>query len=38
LLTMLRTLGADTKPLDYIVWVSKGRPSPEWQIAGATAS
>lgn len=38
LLTMLRTLGADTKPLDYIVWVSKGRPSPEWENATATAS
>ncbi len=38
LLTMLRTLAADTKPLDYIVWVSKGRPAPEWQAAGATAS
>jgi len=38
LLTMLRTLGLDTKPLDYIVWVSKGRPSPVWQTATATVS
>ena len=38
MLTILRGLGADTKPLDYIVWVSKGRPSPEWQSASATAS
>lgn len=38
LLTMLRSAGADTKPLDYIVWVSKGRPSPEWHTATATAS
>lgn len=37
LLTMLRTLGAETRPLDYIVWVSKGRPAPEWHTATATA-
>lgn len=38
LLTMLRNLGAHTKPLDYIVWVKKGRPSPEWDIAAAASS
>jgi uncharacterized damage-inducible protein DinB len=37
LLTHLRTLGATTKPLDYIVWVSKGRPGPDWETATATA-
>ena len=38
LLTMLRSHGADTQPLDYIVWLSKGRPEPEWEQATATAS
>jgi len=37
MLTHLRTLGASTKPLDYIVWVSKGRPTPEWEVAASTA-
>lgn len=37
LLTMLRSAGANTKPLDYIVWVSQGRPAPEWESAAATA-
>ena len=37
MLTLLRTLGAETKPLDYIVWVSDGRPGPHWQSASATA-
>jgi uncharacterized damage-inducible protein DinB len=35
LLTLLRILGADTKPLDYIVWVGKGRPTPEWERVAA---
>jgi len=38
MLTMLRTLGADTKPLDYIVWVSQGRPAAEWENTSASAS
>jgi uncharacterized damage-inducible protein DinB len=38
MLTLLRTLGAPTKPLDYIMWVSAGRPVPEWHAATATAS
>jgi len=33
MLTLLRTLGAETKALDYIVWVGKGRPTPEWEAA-----
>jgi uncharacterized damage-inducible protein DinB len=37
-LTLLRTLGAETKPLDYIVWVSQGRPTPVWESSSATAS
>jgi uncharacterized damage-inducible protein DinB len=37
-LTMLRHLGAETKPLDYIIWVKKGRPSPEWDTAAAANS
>jgi len=38
LLTHLRTLGAPTQPLDYIVWVSKNRPAPQWEAAAASAS
>ncbi|HVZ17514.1 MAG TPA: DinB family protein [Terriglobales bacterium] len=38
LLTLLRTLGAPTKPLDYIVWVSYGRPAPQWETVSVTAS
>lgn len=38
LLTMLRHLGAKTKTLDYIVWVKKGRPSPEWDSVAAASS
>jgi uncharacterized damage-inducible protein DinB len=37
MLTLLRTLGAPTKPLDYIMWVGAGRPAPEWHTATATA-
>jgi len=37
LLTLLRTLGAETSPFDYIIWVSKGRPVPEWESSAATA-
>lgn len=37
LLTLLRTLGAATKPLDYIVWVSKQRPAAQWNEAVAAA-
>ena len=38
MLTMLRKLGVETKPLDYIMWVSEGRPAPRWESATATAS
>lgn len=38
ILTLLRTLGADSKPLDYIIWVSQGRPTPQWDLRSATAS
>lgn len=38
LLTHLRSLGADPKPLDYIVWVSKGRPAAQWEDAAAAVS
>jgi len=38
MLTLLRTLGAPTKPLDYILWVSQGRPAPQWETTSATAS
>ena len=37
LMAHLRTLGADPKPIDYIVWAMNGRPAPEWESAGATA-
>jgi len=37
LLSQLRSLGAETKPLDYIVWVMNGRPAPEWESVIATA-
>src|SRR3954469_10797191 len=37
LLSLLRILGADTKPLDYIIWASHGRPAPTWDKAGAAA-
>ncbi|MGZ4814912.1 MAG: DinB family protein [Terriglobales bacterium] len=37
MLTLLRKLGAESKPLDYIVWVSEGRPTPQWHTASATA-
>jgi uncharacterized damage-inducible protein DinB len=37
LLTLLRTMGAVTRPLDYILWVSQGRPAARWQRT-ATAS
>lgn len=29
-LMRLRELGADLRPLDYVLWVIKGRPAPEW--------
>ena len=38
LLAHLRALGAATTPLDYIVWVSQGRPAPEWETAHAAIS
>ena len=38
MLTLLRTVGAQTKPLDYIMWVNEGRPAPEWHAASVTAS
>lgn len=31
--TLLRALGGDPKPVDYIVWVSKNRPEPCWETA-----
>ncbi len=31
MLTMLRKHGGEAKPIDYIVWVSEGRPSPQWE-------
>jgi len=31
--TLLRALGGDPKPVDYIVWVSKNRPEPRWHSA-----
>ena len=37
LLAHLRTLGAETKPLDYIIWAMNGRPTPEWETASASA-
>lgn len=37
LLTHLRALGAEIKPLDYIIWAMNGRPAPEWEAANATA-
>jgi len=37
LMSLLRSLGAETKPIDYIIWAMNGRPAPEWEAAGATA-
>jgi uncharacterized damage-inducible protein DinB len=34
--TLLRQLGGNPKPMDYIIWTSKNRPEPQWDIA-ATA-
>ena len=31
--SLLRALGGDPKPVDYIVWVSKNRPEPRWHTA-----
>jgi uncharacterized damage-inducible protein DinB len=31
LATLLRQLGGDPQPLDYIVWASKSRPLPQWE-------
>jgi uncharacterized damage-inducible protein DinB len=36
ILMLLRQLGGDPKPVDYIVWTSKNRPEPQWNNA-ATA-
>jgi uncharacterized damage-inducible protein DinB len=30
---LLRQLGGDPKPVDYIVWASKNRPEPRWETA-----
>jgi uncharacterized damage-inducible protein DinB len=30
---LLRQLGGDPKPVDYIVWASKNRPEPQWEAA-----
>ena len=38
LLTMLRMHGAGTKPLDYIIWASKGRPEPAWETTAVGSS
>lgn len=38
MLSLLRELGANTKPLDYIVWVSQERPAPEWETATAATT
>jgi len=29
-LRRLKELGAELRPLDYVVWVIKGRPDPQW--------
>ncbi len=29
-MTLLRQLGGDPKPTDFIIWVSKDRPGPQW--------
>jgi uncharacterized damage-inducible protein DinB len=31
--TLLRQLGGDPKPVDYIVWTAKDRPAPRWEQA-----
>ena len=33
ILMLLRQLGGDPKPVDYIVWASKNRPEPQWSAA-----
>ena len=35
ILMLARQLGADTKPLDYIIWTSKNRPAADWSKATA---
>lgn len=32
---LLRQLGGDPKPLDYIIWASKDRPAAQWEAATA---
>jgi uncharacterized damage-inducible protein DinB len=36
ILSLIRQLDGDPKPVDYIVWISKDRPAPQWESA-ATA-
>jgi uncharacterized damage-inducible protein DinB len=31
--TLLRQLGGDPTPVDYIIWTSKDRPAPQWEQA-----
>jgi uncharacterized damage-inducible protein DinB len=35
ILMLLRQLGGDPKPVDYIIWVSKNRPEPQWNSAAS---
>jgi uncharacterized damage-inducible protein DinB len=34
--TLLRQLGGEPKPTDYIIWTSKDRPAPQWDAAAST--
>ena len=36
--SLVRSLGGESIMIDYIVWVSKGRPEPVWEVAVSTAS
>jgi uncharacterized damage-inducible protein DinB len=36
ILMLLRQLGGDPKPVDYIIWAGKDRPEPQWPAAAAS--
>lgn len=36
ILMLLRQLGGDPKPIDYVIWASKNRPEAQWSAAAAS--
>ncbi|HWR16220.1 MAG TPA: DinB family protein [Terriglobales bacterium] len=37
ILMLARQLGADPKPVDFIIWTAKGRPEPKWDVAASAS-